>query len=50
MQAIEAMTAEALDAIDATVAEIRTGTGEATGSEITQILGGLPGTGRHRPA
>ena len=46
MQAIEAMAAEALDAIDATVAEIRTGTGEATGSEITQILSGQPDTGQ----
>ena len=46
MQAIEAMTVEALDAIDATVAEIGTGTGEATGSEITQILSGQPDTGQ----
>ena len=53
MQAIEAMTAEALNAIDATVAEIGgTVAGEATGSEITQILSSRPDTGHpdDRPA
>jgi hypothetical protein len=39
MEAIETMAAEALDAIDATAAEIAgTVTGEATGSETTQFL------------
>ncbi len=47
MQTIEAMTADAFNAIDATVAQISgTVAGEATGSEITQILTRRPHTGQ----